>query len=84
MTDEVRGAAWMTVAPVSRCCPRPANVTPVNSQRAPSPDKMLVGYNMDTREPKEPDTHSIKPPFSTSARFVFRFIMFFDQFSMVE
>ena len=75
---------WTTFAPVSRFCPAPANVTPVNSMRELSPFKMLMGYRQPTWEPKEPEIHSIVPPSSTSARLVFRLYMFFDQFSIVE
>ena len=73
-----------TFAPVSRFCPAPANVTPVNSILELSPLSTLIGYRQPTWEPNEPDTHSITPPSSTSARFVLRLYIFFDQFSMVE
>ena len=43
MLADVCGAAWMTLAPVSRFWPFEANVTPVNSQRAFSPCRMLHG-----------------------------------------
>ena len=43
-----------------------------------------MGYRQEVWEPKEPDTHSMVPPYSTRARLVFRLYMFFDQFSMVE
>ena len=43
-----------------------------------------MGYRQPTCEPNEPDTHSIMPPSSTSARLVLRLYIFFDQFSMVE
>ncbi len=42
-TDDVRGAAWTTLQPVSRFWPFPANVTLVNSERAPSPASTLIG-----------------------------------------
>ena len=45
---------------------------------------MLMGYRQLVWEPKEPETHSMVPPFSTLARLVFRLYMFLDQFSMVE
>ena len=45
---------------------------PVNSALAPFPFRMLMGYKQDTWEPKEPETHSMTPPSSTTARFVFR------------
>ena len=45
---------------------------------------MLMGYRQPVWEPKEPETHSMVPPFSTLARLVFRLYIFFDQFSMVE
>ena len=80
----VLGAACTTLAPVSRSCPAPAKVMPVNSMRAPSPCSTLIGYRQPVWEPKEPDTHSIVPPFSTRARLVFRLYMFLDQFSIVE
>ena len=73
-----------TFAPVSRFCPAPANVTPVNSMRARSPFKMLIGYRQPTCDPNEPEIHSIVPSSSTSARLVLRLYMFFDQFSIVE
>ena len=38
------GAACTTLAPVSRSCPAPAKVMPVNSMRAPSPCSTLIGY----------------------------------------
>ena len=69
---------------MSRFCPLPAKVTPVNSMRELSPLRMLIGYRQPTCEPKEPETHSITPSSSTRARFVLRLYMFFDQFSMVE
>ena len=34
---------WTTFAPVSRFCPAPAKVTPVNSIRERSPFRMLMG-----------------------------------------
>ena len=43
MWELVLGAAWTTLAPVSRSCPAPAKVMPVNSIRAPSPARMLMG-----------------------------------------
>ena len=73
-----------TFAPVSRFCPAPANVTPVNSILALSPLSTLIGYRQPTWDPNEPETHSITPLSSTSARFVLRLYIFFDQFSMVE
>ena len=42
--DDVSGAAWTTLAPVSRSWPFPAKVMPVNSILAPRPFKMLIGY----------------------------------------
>ena len=42
--DDVSGAAWTTLAPVSRSWPFPAKVIPVNSIFAPRPFKMLIGY----------------------------------------
>ena len=39
----VSGAAWITLAPVSRFCPSPANVTPVNSILEPLPLRILIG-----------------------------------------
>ena len=64
--------------------PLPANVMPVNSILESVPFKTVIGYRQDTCDPKEPDTHSITPPSSTTARLVFRLYMFFHQFSMVE
>ena len=68
---------------MSRFCPSPAKVIPVNSILAPRPFKMLMGYRQDTWEPKEPDTHSMVPPSATWARLAFKLYMFLDQFSMV-
>ena len=34
---------WTTLAPVSRSCPAPAKVTPVNVMREPSPFRTLMG-----------------------------------------
>src|SRR5690554_1045385 len=82
--DVVLGAAWTTLDPVSRSCPLPANVTPVNSALAPSPLKILMGYSMETLDPKDPDTHSMVPFLSTTDLLVFRLYIFLDQFSMVE
>ena len=45
---------------------------------------MLIGYNIETFDPNEPVTQSICAFFPTIAFLVFRFIMFFDQFSIVE
>src|SRR5690554_2421734 len=83
MLEVVYGAAWTTLAPVSSVCPAPAKDTPMNSARARSPRRMLMGYNMDTLEPKEPEIHSMAPSLSTRARLVFRLNMLRDQFSMV-
>ena len=80
----VYGALCTTLQPVSRNCPSPANVTPVNSACAPSPLRILIGYKQETLEPKEPDTHSIVPFLPTTQRFVLRLYMFLDQFSIVE
>ena len=52
----VFGAACTTLAPVSRSCPAPANVMPVNSMRAPSPCRTLIGYRQPVWEPNEPET----------------------------
>ena len=65
IVEEVFGAACITFAPVSKFCPLPAKDTPVNSALAPSPFNILIGYSIDICEPKEPDTHSIVPFFST-------------------
>ncbi len=46
--------------------PLPAKVMPVNSMRARSPFKMLIGYRQTTCEPNEPEIHSIVPPSSTT------------------
>jgi len=69
---------------VSKFCPPPAKVIPVYSVLAPSPFKILIGYNIETFEPKEPVTQSICAFLPTIAFLVFRFIIFFDQFSIVE
>jgi len=74
----------ITLNPVSKSCPCPAKDIPVYSVFAPFPFKTLNGYSIDIFEPNEPVTQSICPPSSTIAFFVFRFNMFFDQFSIVE
>ena len=84
MYDVVSGAQWTTLAPVSRFCPAPANVTPVNSILEPLPLRILIGYRYPTCEPNEPETHSTAPPSSTMARLVLRLYIFLDQFSIVE
>ena len=43
ITDDVSGAACTTFEPVSRFCPSPANVIPVNSILAPLPFSILIG-----------------------------------------
>ncbi|MNT81726.1 hypothetical protein D3C72_2213490 [compost metagenome] len=68
---------------MSKFCPSPAKVTPVNSHLAPLPFKMLVGYSIETFDPKDPETHSIVPFSSTIALLVFKLYIFFDQFSIV-
>ena len=78
------GALCTTLKPLSRFCPAPANDIPVNSVFAPSPFNILIGYSIDIFEPNEPDTQSICAFFPHIAFFVFRFNMFFDQFSIVE
>ena len=45
---------------------------------------MLIGYNIDILEPNDPDTHSILAFLDTIALLVFKFNIFFDQFSIVE
>ena len=83
-TLDVFGALWITLNPLSRFCPPPANDIPVNSVFAPSPFNMLIGYSIDIFEPNEPDTQSIFAFFPTIAFFVFKLSIFFDQFSIVE
>ena len=83
-TEEVFSALCTTFTPVSKFCPFPANEIPVNSHWAFLPFNMLIGYNIEILEPKDPVTHSIFPFCPTIALFVFKFIMFFDQFSIVE
>ena len=83
-TEEVFGALWITLKPVSKFCPLPAKVIPVYSVFAFSPFKMLIGYNIDILDPKEPVTQSIWAFLPTKAFFVFKFIIFLDQFSIVE
>ena len=80
----VSGAPSTTLQPVSRFCPRPANVMPVNDARDLRPARIDIGYRYPTCEPNEPEIHSISPSSSQRARLVFRLYMFFDQFSMVE
>src|SRR5690606_33697080 len=79
----VYGAACITFVPVSKYCPLDAKVIPVNSDLAPSPLNILIGYNIETFEPKEPETHSIAPFLSTTHLLVFKLYIFFDQFSIV-
>ena len=57
---------------------------PVYSVFAFSPFNILIGYNIEIFEPNEPVTQSICAFFPTIAFLVFRFIIFFDQFSIVE
>ena len=51
-TLDVFGALWMTLNPLSRFCPFPANEIPVNSVFDPSPFKILIGYNIDILDPE--------------------------------
>src|SRR5574344_154153 len=76
MTLDVYGPRWIIFAPVSRFCPLPAKVMPVNSQRECAPFKMVIGYKYEMWLPNEPLTHSMVPPSSTIARFVLRLYMF--------
>ena len=83
-TDDVFLALCTTLKPVSKFCPLPAKVIPVYSVLAPSSFKMLIGYSIETLDPKEPVTQSISAFLPTIAFLVFKFIIFLDQFSIVE
>src|SRR5579875_2258287 len=83
MLLDVLGARCSILAPVSWCCPSPANATDSTSPLAYSPVIHTAGYFIVTLDPMLPSTHSMVAPASARARLVTRLETLPDQFWIV-
>ena len=83
MLDVVRGATWITLPPVSWCCPSPRVRDRQDLAVRPLAHQVAGRYFMVSFEPRFPSSHSMCAPWCTSARCVTRLYMLFDQFWIV-